>query len=98
MSHAFGKPYGLAAQVRKNQIVFEVTTDKQNILIAREALKAGSQKLTGSFNIVVAERGAEKRAAQKKEKTGTKTDTVIGAISASNSAEGLQKEVLVEIA
>ena len=88
MSHAFGKPYGLAAQVRKNQTVFEVSTEKQNIPIAREALKAGSQKLTASFNIVVTEKGAEKKAAQKKANT----------LSTGNPVKDLQKEVLVETA
>jgi large subunit ribosomal protein L10e len=37
MAHSFGKPIGLAAQVRKGQTIFEINVDKNNIPAAKEA-------------------------------------------------------------
>lgn len=45
MQKSFGKVIGLAAQVRKNQEVMEVTTKPQHIAAAKEALRRGNCKL-----------------------------------------------------
>lgn len=44
MAHSFGKPIGLAAQVRKGQELFVVYTEKQNIDKAKLALKQALYK------------------------------------------------------
>jgi large subunit ribosomal protein L10e len=45
MSHAFGKPIGVAAQVKKGQKVMSVFVSKENIPHARDALKKAGYKL-----------------------------------------------------
>lgn len=52
MKHSFGKPIGLAAQVRKGQTLMEVSVNKQNIEFARKALKRASYKMPGSCSIL----------------------------------------------
>jgi large subunit ribosomal protein L10e len=37
MAHSFGKPIGLAAQIRKGQTIFEIHVDKNNLAGAKEA-------------------------------------------------------------
>lgn len=53
MQRSFGKPIGQAAQIKKNQILFEVKVDKQNIPIAKEALTRAKTKLPCSCKIVM---------------------------------------------
>ena len=45
MKKAFGKPIGVAAQVKKNQILFSVGVDKQHKEVAKHSLKRISYKL-----------------------------------------------------
>ncbi len=45
MAHAFGKPAGLAARVRKGQAIMTVKVDKPNLGVAKQALKRASKKL-----------------------------------------------------
>lgn len=45
MAHSFGKPIGIAARVKKGQTVFQVSVDKQNLEIAKQALERASKKL-----------------------------------------------------
>src|SRR3989338_3982689 len=45
MAHPFGKPIGVAARVRKGQSIFQVSVDKQNMEIAKQALERASKKL-----------------------------------------------------
>jgi len=45
MAHSFGKPMGVAARVKKGQVLFQVNVDKQNIEIAKQALERASKKL-----------------------------------------------------
>ena len=52
MKRAFGKPIGIAAQVRERQIILTAEVDKVNAVTARRALKKASQKLPGSYSIV----------------------------------------------
>jgi large subunit ribosomal protein L10e len=45
MQKSFGKPIGIAAQIRKNQIMMEVHTSKQFIPAAKDALRRAGSKL-----------------------------------------------------
>ncbi len=45
MSHAFGKPIGVAAQVKKGKVLFEVFVDEKNVDVAKKALKRAVHKL-----------------------------------------------------
>lgn len=56
MAHSFGKPIGLAARVKKGQTIFQVSVDKQNLEIARQALKRAAKKLPCSCMIRVIDR------------------------------------------
>jgi large subunit ribosomal protein L10e len=44
MSHAFGKPIGLAAQVRKGQELMYVDVDEKNVELAKKAIKQAVYK------------------------------------------------------
>ncbi len=54
MSHAFGKPIGLAARLIKGQPVFMIKTTKQNMPIIREAFSRARSKLSGNYKVVIA--------------------------------------------
>ena len=54
MSHAFGKPTGVAARLRSGQPVFMIKTSKKNISHAKEAFRKASGKLSGSYRTKVA--------------------------------------------
>ena len=53
MSHSFGKPVGLAAQVRKGQEVMEVEVPKGKEEHAKKALKRASMKFPTGFYVRV---------------------------------------------
>lgn len=52
MQKSFGKPIGIAAQVRIGQTVMSVHVDKENLSIAKEALKKADHKLPIQCSIV----------------------------------------------
>ncbi len=56
MAHAFGKPIGLAARIKKGQAIFQVSVDKQNLGVAKQALERASKKLPCSCMIQIAEK------------------------------------------
>ena len=56
MARSFGKPIGVAARVKKGQAIFQVSVDKQNIGVARQALKRASKKLPCSCTIEIKEK------------------------------------------
>ena len=56
MAHSFGKPIGVAARVRRGQTIFQVSVDKQNLAVAKQALERASKKLPCSCTIEVLER------------------------------------------
>ena len=56
MAHSFGKPAGLAARVKKGQTIFQVSVDKQNLGVAKQALERASKKLPCSCTIQMTER------------------------------------------
>ena len=55
MAHSFGKPIGLAARIRKGQTIFQISVDKQNLAVAKQALERASKKLPCSCTIEVLE-------------------------------------------
>ncbi len=56
MSHAFGKVIGIAAQVKKGKVLFEVHVNKDKVDIAKRALKKAVYKLPLPGKIKVEER------------------------------------------
>ena len=59
MAHAFGKPAGLAARIRKGQTVMQVKVNKVNLAVAKTALERASKKLPCACTIVVEQKAAE---------------------------------------
>jgi large subunit ribosomal protein L10e len=55
MAHSFGKPVGIAAQVRKGQPVMEVNISKEKIKLAKEALDRARKKMPCGFSITIEE-------------------------------------------
>jgi len=55
MSHAFGKPMGIAAQLKKFQAVLSISVDKNNINTAKEAISMARSRLPGSYLISIRE-------------------------------------------
>ena len=51
MAHSFGKPIGLAARVKKGHAIFQVSVDRQNLEVAKQALERASKKLPCSCTI-----------------------------------------------
>ena len=56
MKMSFGKPVGIAAQVREGQEVMEIGVPDNRIDIARLALKRATKKLPGSYALVIEQR------------------------------------------
>ena len=59
MKCSFGKTIGVAAQVKRGQVVFELEVNKQNLELGTKAMKRASYKLPNSYFIEVAENKAE---------------------------------------
>jgi len=55
MQKAFGKPLGNAAQIKKGDVIFQVSVNKPNIEIAKTALTRAYKKLPCSCTIQIAE-------------------------------------------
>ena len=53
MAHSFGKPIGLAAQVYPGKPIFEISVDKANIEVAKEAAKRIAAKVPCACTVVV---------------------------------------------
>lgn len=45
MQKAFGKPIGIAAQIKRGQVIFQLSVDKANLALAKSALERASKKL-----------------------------------------------------
>ena len=52
MKKSFGKPIGIAAQIREGQTIMSIATTKERLDTARLALKRATMKLPGSYSIV----------------------------------------------
>ncbi len=63
MAHNYGKPIGIAAQVKKGQPIFTIKTTKENIPLARKAMKQAAYKLPCSCSILVEETVVKKKTA-----------------------------------
>ncbi len=55
MAHSFGKSIGIAAQVKAGKPLFTIHIDKENIGIARKALKRASYKVPCKCSIITVE-------------------------------------------
>jgi large subunit ribosomal protein L10e len=55
MAHSFGKPIGIAAQVKKGQPLFTIQITKEQVALARQALKRASYKIPCSCSIITIE-------------------------------------------
>lgn len=53
MAHAFGKPIGVAAQVKKGKVLFTVRVDETGVQTAKDALRKANPRITGHFRIDV---------------------------------------------
>ena len=53
MQRAFGKPVGIAARVKKGQIVFSAFVDKEFVDVARSSLMMARHRLPGTYTIEV---------------------------------------------
>jgi len=55
MAHNYGKPIGVAAQIKRRQPIFEIYTFKQHIDLAKKSLKRASYKIPNHYTITVTE-------------------------------------------
>jgi len=55
MAKPFGKPIGIAAQIKKGKPIFSISVDKQHIAVARSAMARASKKMPCSFSVTVVE-------------------------------------------
>lgn len=53
MKCSFGKPIGIAAQVKEGQAIFQISTTKERIAVAKEALRRAGSKLPCGTQIEV---------------------------------------------
>jgi len=53
MAHSFGKPAGVAAQVKKGKDIFVAYVDKEGIETAKRAMQGANPRMPGSYYIVV---------------------------------------------
>ena len=58
MQKSFGKPIGIAAQVRKDKPIFQIKVNKDNIPVAKSALHKALMKMPCSFSIQILENKA----------------------------------------
>ena len=61
MAHSFGKAVGIAARIKKDQVVFEARVNKDKLDVAKEALNRAKRKMPCSFTLVV-ESASKKKA------------------------------------
>lgn len=60
MAHNYGKPIGLAAQIKKGQSIFTVKTTKEHVALARAAMKRAAYKLPCQYSIIVEDSTSKK--------------------------------------
>ena len=51
MQLSFGRPIGVAAQIKKNQKVISVSVDETHVPLAKKALRLARPRLPGSYSI-----------------------------------------------
>ena len=55
MSNAFGKPVGIAAQLKRGQTILSIAVNKEHLEIAKKAMSLAKPRLPGSYLINVKE-------------------------------------------
>jgi large subunit ribosomal protein L10e len=55
MRQAFGKPVGISAKVKAKQKIFTISVNKENLLVAKDALRRCGHKLSTPIRIIVDE-------------------------------------------
>ncbi|MBW2972045.1 50S ribosomal protein L16 [Candidatus Woesearchaeota archaeon] len=58
MKKSFGKPIGIAAQIKKGQIVFQIDVNKPHLAVAKDAMRRASSKMPFGTTIEVVENKA----------------------------------------
>lgn len=53
MKKSFGKPVGVAAQIPKGKIIFEIGVEEKNVQLAKDALRLVRNKLPNDYYIQV---------------------------------------------
>ena len=56
MKCSFGKPIGIAAQIREGQVIFQIDTSKEHLATAKDALRRAASKMPFGCTIEVVER------------------------------------------
>ncbi len=51
MSNAFGKPVGVAAQLKKDQVILSISVNKEHLELAKKAMALAKPRLPGSYLI-----------------------------------------------
>jgi large subunit ribosomal protein L10e len=64
MAHNYGKPIGIAAQVFPGKSVFEVSVNKENLELAKLALKRASYKIPFHYTIKITDLSKKKKGEQ----------------------------------
>jgi len=55
MQRAFGRPVGIASQIKKGKTVFSIYVDKKDLEITKSILKTATPRLPGSYIIEVSQ-------------------------------------------
>src|SRR3990167_1057490 len=55
MSHAFGKPVGLAAQIRQKSIIFSINCNKEHLKVVTEAIRLAIPRLPAKCLVEIKE-------------------------------------------
>ena len=55
MSKAFGKPVGVAAQLKKGQTILSISVNKEHLDLAKRAMSLAKPRLPGSYLINIKE-------------------------------------------
>lgn len=53
MSHAFGKPVGLAAKIKKGSVILSIDVNKENLKVATDAIKLAIPRLPGKCSLEI---------------------------------------------
>jgi large subunit ribosomal protein L10e len=65
MAHPFGKPIGIAAQVKKGKPIFTLKINKENLELGRSALKRAGYKLPTPCTIIITQNNKPAKSAAK---------------------------------
>ena len=63
MKHSFGKPIGIAAQVKKGQVLYRLQVQAKHLDLAKQAIKKAGFKVPCSVSLEIAKLGANNKVA-----------------------------------